>query len=719
MSRLFKGYMIITLLLILTASGCRERPLVITAMEEIEAQKDFDYATTRLVDISLTFSDYASLPVRLYAGSTISDETFLEEDPFAELSYLGTYILSEAGELAITSSLASRFDTIAILPQHIWLPNHIITSIAGDTVRYSYTETEDRSVNTAAARGVSESLDPPGYEENGFYYLSTFSSGGKPTIMSSDRMDRDNQILENISASLPEYRKVWDMSPEFLNDANIKIIEDDAEVTVTFLHEGAGFRNTLGYHAVTGDVSNILTEDIPDNLKIVIPNASYVAGGGELRSGNSISMGTIPNGTTLIWTLLPNNWDGSKNRDLSSDRYYSYSAWNPETINTSDSYDRRENVHTVVLLEEKPDEDDSSEPAKFIIGFEDLNRTPSSTDDDFNDLVFMVTVTPASAVEDLFDTTSPFAETNKAGQDTDGDTVPDIYDEYPQNLELASDASYSGFIAFEDQWPAKGDYDFNDLTAEYTYDLALNADNEIRSLTFSYTFVALGAGKRNGLGLHLPVDRTYLYTPADDDPVYINDEIELTEFPVSEDTQEIIMTISNNINDDFFSRPGYDSYIMINTSIVEDPPSSQVDPVSVTGRIYFTAESAIKRSELGNLPFDIFLIQGGNGSEDASGYEIHLPDYAPTDRMPEGQDDKFGTSDDASAPEDGNYFKTKNNLPWALHMPESWDYPLEEVTIIEAYPRFGYWAHSKGTTDKDWYTEDNAEAAFLYDTYVE
>ncbi len=53
-------------------------------------------------------------------------------------------------------------------------------------------------------------------------------------------------------------------------------------------------------------------------------------------------------------------------------------------------------------------------------------------------------------------------------------------------------------------------------------------------------------------------------------------------------------------------------------------------------------------------------------------WEVHLADQAPTEQF----DDQnlFGVGVDASNPSQGVYFKTANNLPWALLIVEDWDY---------------------------------------------
>jgi len=143
--------------------------------------------------------------------------------------------------------------------------------------------------------------------------------------------------------------------------------------------------------------------------------------------------------------------------------------------------------------------------------------------------------------------------------------------------------------------------------------------------------------------------------------------------------------------------------------VPEGEDASVIVPKTVTDRLYFSEDDQVKLSEFGNLPFDVFLIQGG---DPPTGYEIHLPDTPLITSS--DQEDLFGTSDDASSEASGIYFKTESNLPWALHMPDEWTHPLENHTILQAYPRFGYWASSNGTDDLDWYSEENQDEDHLF-----
>ncbi|HBF20363.1 MAG TPA: hypothetical protein DDW81_09705, partial [Cryomorphaceae bacterium] len=49
------------------------------------------------------------------------------------------------------------------------------------------------------------------------------------------------------------------------------------------------------------------------------------------------------------------------------------------------------------------------------------------------------------------------------------------------------------------------------------------------------------------------------------------------------------------------------------------------------------------------------------------------------------------------------YYKTQSNLPWALHIDGTFDYPSEKNSISDTYLNFNDWATSGGLNFSDWY----------------
>ena len=132
---------------------------------------------------------------------------------------------------------------------------------------------------------------------------------------------------------------------------------------------------------------------------------------------------------------------------------------------------------------------------------------------------------------------------------------------------------------------------------------------------------------------------------------------------------------------------------MFNTEVGE----AYVAPQSVSFTLEFT--TPLTRTSLGPLPYDVFMLANVTalGNEN---HEIHLADVAPTLLMQAGL---LGAEDDTSSALDNRYFKSVKNLPWGLHVPGDWKYPVETTKIVDAYLRFGAWAESGGRDYADWY----------------
>ena len=95
--------------------------------------------------------------------------------------------------------------------------------------------------------------------------------------------------------------------------------------------------------------------------------------------------------------------------------------------------------------------------------------------------------------------------------------------------------------------------------------------------------------------------------------------------------------------------------------------------------------------------FNPFLIAN---CPNTRGIEIHLPNRKPTDLANQSL---FGTSADASNPATGRYYKTAQGMPWAIEIPEDFNYPQEKISILNCYNYFDDWAASGGTAYPNWF----------------
>ncbi len=216
-----------------------------------------------------------------------------------------------------------------------------------------------------------------------YNFLGTFQTDGTPDYLEPIDDIVTPEFLEFVNLALPENFPVPDFNPQYITsgyDTDI-LLDEDADVWVTFVGEGAGYKNILGFY--TYEIINPLSAaPSREDITIVFPNVSKLFSGGGLVPGNKVHLGRFPAGTGIGWVLLAN---GYQNNEVTDGlwRVFSNSDFNPE----NDPYLQQHNV----LLKD-PDSE------RIILGFEDIRRDYASCDQDFNDALFYITANPYSAI---------------------------------------------------------------------------------------------------------------------------------------------------------------------------------------------------------------------------------------------------------------------------------------------------------------------------------
>ena len=583
-------------------------------------------------------------------------------------------ITDESGRITVDYNMPNHLETVILEIGQIGMPDFLIIpvdevgqiSITGFDHQFTYLE-------EALIPGQS---NPEDGVENGRYnarvaaasinYLSTFDNQGVPDNLEADRDVVSSELLSFINASLPEGAPVPEAHPTYLaeNAETNLIIEQTADVWMTFVHEGAGYKNVLAYYTYPTGTEPTTTDDI-NTLNVVFPNASFAWAGGGLYTGDKVHLGTFEAGTTIGFALMANGWNGSESTN-GLHTVYSNNSLNPEST-VANRY------HSVLLY------DDSNEI--FLVGFEDQNRD-KGTDNDFNDAIFYLTANPIEAIstENINPIDKPV--------DADGDGVNDTYDEYPDDSRYAYQYVYPaensyGTFAFEDQWPNKGDYDFNDLVADYQYRQLANANNRMVKIDAEFIIKAVGAGFMNGLGIQLDMNPSEISSVS-------GNRLEQDLFSLNANGTEANQSKAViPITDD--AHGGFDGRGFINT----DESMTYQTPDTLTVSIEFTNGMAL--SGAGVAPYNPFLV-----INQTRGREVHIPGYAPTDLV---DINYFGTVNDATDIDAGQYYKTKTGLPWGMNLPVSFDYPKEKTDVRNSYNNFNQWATSGGFSFMDWYIE--------------
>lgn len=235
-------------------------------------------------------------------------------------------------------------------------------------------------------------------------------------------------LLDDVQTALPERSAV---NQSFLSsdyNPNIRLSED-SHLAVSFIDEGAGYRNSVGYFEFSdtafdglsfGDIDSnnsgrISFSEINEvegvSADLMFSNFSESGGGGLLTYGDTLVIGggsinettdgitmsdgkIFEEGTNVGFFVSANAYSSSgvAGVETSGDpnNFYSLDFLNPEAGTFATIDDVNENArHTAMMF---ADTDKNS----ILVGFEDLIRPWG--DNDFNDAIFLIQSDPASAL---------------------------------------------------------------------------------------------------------------------------------------------------------------------------------------------------------------------------------------------------------------------------------------------------------------------------------
>ncbi|NME70366.1 LruC domain-containing protein [Flammeovirga aprica] len=259
--------------------------------------------------------------------------------------------------------------------------------------------------------------------------------------------------------------------------------------------------------------------------------------------------------------------------------------------------------------------------------------------------------------------------------DSDNDGIVDALDDYPNdankgfNNYYPSPGAYSS-LAFEDLYPQRGDFDFNDIIIEYNINLVTNADNNVVELDMDFVAKSVEAELPSGFAIELPFH-------ADS---------------ISNVTGSVL---TGNVA--FTGSKGLESGIVASKPVVvvfdkSTDILSGDGPVKSSDHIYITValSNPIALSALGDVPYNPFIFVNNERER-----EVHLSGKTPTSKF----NDAY-----LRAGEDVGGYKTVDNYPWGVHVPIHFAPPKENVDITNAYLNFSEFATSGGTSKGNWYT---------------
>ena len=534
-----------------------------------------------------------------------------------------------------------------------------------------------------------------------------------PSVAQDFTVSVPNRVRKQIGRVLPERSNAGAAFMSEIYATNL-VFSAPATARIIFIREAAGYQNTLGYFTYTDNLDGSVTINSAD---LLIANATQPSvvdrgdgfdlkdAGGSVRTfnaGEKLGFFIIADGNRQASTII-NNWtfdysDGtgtipspfpSVNEGRGRGCYTTVSQLNPEMLEGEPDKAR----HVAML--EMPGKSGFLGGVDYILcGWEDLRRTGNS-DDDFNDLLFVVDATPLSAIAG-----TPLFAYEPGDPDNDG--VRGLNDAFPNDPERATrerfPSSGQTMIAFEDKYPERGDADFNDAVIAYSFEVASNADGNVKDIQGTVALVARGATYDASFGIHLPG-----LPPTATGTITIERFASGSTTSTLAPTRTVESIIANGtrriedvIDSTLTLLPPPVGYQFTNTLFAAGTQSAG------SVRVHIEFDTPIPPGVLGPPPYDSFLYVANPNFGNAR-VDIHLPGWASfTDRAT-----NLPVEEGLSTFIDGSGF------PWALEVPSGWRFPMELIDVETAYPMFNGWRLSGGRQNRNWYLNPDSSTGFV------
>ncbi len=623
-------YLLCNVLVILMATGCTRDVYDPNGGGDEDKPNSFDFATTSTIQLNVKYDvpkGYKVLFNVYFEDPFTTDEdgqTVLRTD----INPAITHMTDENGEYHAKETVAADHgEDVYIYTSYVGVPGLVQTAIADNVINadieWQLTE------NAPETRVATFTWDAP----KGIGVLGTWQANGRPNYLDIEgELELSKTMLNTIKKVIPEggtCPKIYRQSVDFeVNDPENRSVE----VSVRFIGGTSSAASAFGYYCYRGDATK---QKVAAAKKyIIFPNTYTVNAkakpvglkGGEcvkLRyiDEDGVDRGTVfPNGVKIGWFLFNNSY--TKNGGKGGGTFYSTPVANDKGATHTAAF----RINDFVVL-----------------SFEDWYS------DDFNDVMFNIWSNPIEAI-------APEVP----------DVTPDPGTE--DDRSVAYRMTYKGILAFEDNWPHKGDYDLNDVVVKYNSVLAFNTKNQVLSTKDTFTALWSGASYKNGFAYQMNTDRSNVVTEfADASEAGLGLDTELAKATVNVFTNALAATGNNT-----------------KTTVYE---------------ITNTLNTPVDHITFGVAPYNPFIMVHENLGSNRC--EVHLVNYKPTEKV---NMDLFHTGKDLSLPSSGVYYVASENYPFAIQLVDAEEFSTTEKESVDiTYPDFIKWVKSNGSEYKDWY----------------
>ncbi len=491
--------------------------------------------------------------------------------------------------------------------------------------------------------------------------------------------DQDNKTIKVIDTSLPEAdQRVFNFATQsnypskFTSKGNSYVLDMQASDEKLYILYRSSFDHWISEFDLTASRTSFSGQAVPFGGR-TLTTAKILGSGGSSVAGGGAAPAPAPNVAPVATLsthshLLLNN--------------------NAVTISLVDNVTDPDGDTISISLKSSPIFGSASLSSGILTYTPNANASmPTDGSDLSKDIITYEAIDDQGNISDLI-TLEILLE------DADSDGVPNKWDDFPSDSALAF-SNYTpalngisvtyGSIAFEDLWPVTGDYDFNDVVVDYSFNRISNPSNQIVGIQGIFKIRAL-ASYSNGIGLRLPAAvASHL----------VGDNVS-----VSLISSSGIQVPAPEINLDKSGVTCGDTILCQSGPVITISENHLMSLEEIVGTLILDIrfDTPVTQSALGSPPWDIFIWQNRNRT-----IEIHMPGVRPTtwakmSLYPVDQDvDPANRAD--------SLFKTKSGKhPWAIHTADSpYKLPSEGVDVTKVYEDFSDWAKSGGVEKADWF----------------
>ena len=230
-------------------------------------------------------------------------------------------------------------------------------------------------------------------------------------------------------------------------------------------------------------------------------------------------------------------------------------------------------------------------------------------------------------------------------------------------------------VAYEDKYPNKDDYDFNDAVVAYQVQFGLNSNNQVVKIVGNAYLIARGAAYTHDWHLRIGLPGTVkttvncttsLPTTPQTDLACNANGMTPTVYPIQSSGTADVLVFADTLK--LFPNTVYTDYrktfsnTLFGTSYLQGPKSA----------FSITLDQPIDPATIAVAPFDPYLYVR-NTKQTIQLLQVNAA------------------------------IQDSNGYPFAMMLPNGWRWPYEVTSIVTSYPQFTSFIASQGTSSVNWY----------------